>query len=92
MITVEVNGYLLPGILVDTGASHSACSLNALDYLDVEEEDITREKIFCKGFNNIQIEVIGTVQLAITIGPLTSITKFMVVECDLAEPLILGRT
>ena len=46
VITVEVNGYLLPGILVDTGASRSACSLNTLDYLDVGEEEITKEKIF----------------------------------------------
>ena len=92
MITVEVNGYLLPGILVDTRASRSACSLNTLDYLDVGEEEITKEKIFCKGFDNSQTEVIETVQLAITIDPLTSITKVMVVECELAEPLILGRT
>ena len=35
ILTIDINGYLLLGVLVDTGASRSAYSLTTLDYLDI---------------------------------------------------------
>ena len=92
IITVDINGYLLLGTLVDIGASRSACSITTLDYLDIKEEEITRQSVLCQGYDNNRTEALETVQLAVTIGPLTSITTVMVMEHDLSEPLILGRS
>ena len=89
---MDINAYLLPGTLVDTGASRSACSLTTLDYLDIEEEEITKRSVLCQGYDNSRTEALGTVQLEITIGPLTSVTSIVVMEHDLSEPLILGRS
>ena len=47
IVTVYINDYLLLSTLVDIGASQSACSLTTLDYLDVEEEEITRQSVLC---------------------------------------------
>ena len=92
IITVDIDGYPLPGVLVDTGASWSACSLNTLHYLDIGEEPIIKQGFLCKGYDNSQKGALGTVQLEITEGPPTSITNVIVMEQDLLEPLILGRS
>ena len=41
IITVDINNYPLPGVLVDTDASKNVCSLSTLDYLGIEENEIT---------------------------------------------------
>ena len=92
IITVGANDYPLPGVLVDIGASRSVCSLTTLDYLDVGKEQISKHRFTYAAYDNSQWEAYGTIQLEITVGPLTSTTTVIVMEQDLSEPLILGRS
>ena len=92
IISVDVNDYPLLGVLVDTRASRSVCSLFTLDYLEMEEKEITRHHFTCAAYDRSQREAIKTVQMDITVGPLTSTTMVIIIEEDLVEPLILGRS
>ena len=44
IISVDINDYPLPRVLVDTGASRGVFSLSTLEYLDIEESKITRRR------------------------------------------------
>ena len=92
IITVDINDYPLPRVLVDTGASRSVCSLTTLDYLDIREEQISKHRFTCAAYDNSQREALGNVQLEITVSPLTSTTTVIVMGHDLSEPLILQRS
>ena len=61
IIPVDVNNCSLPRVLVDTGASRNVCSLSTLNYLYIEESDVTRLRFACAAYDNSQREAIGTV-------------------------------
>ena len=92
IITVDIDNCSLPGVLIDTGASRSLCSLSTLNFLGIEENKITKCRFACTAYDKSKKEAIGTIQMDVTIGPLTSATLVVVMEEDLAEPLILGRS
>ena len=91
-ISVDNNNCPLPGVLVDTCASKSVCSLSTLDHLGIEENKVTKHRFACTTYDKSLREAIRTIQMVVTIGPLTNTTTVIVMEEDLAEPLILGRS
>ena len=92
IISVDIINCHLAGVLVDTGASRSVCYLSTLNYLEIDENEITSHRFACAVYEKSQREAIETVQMDITIGPLISTTIVIIMEHDLVEPLILGRS
>ena len=92
MISVDVNNFPLPGVLIDTSASKNVCSLSTLDHLGIVENKVTKHRFACAAYDKSLREAVGTIQLNITIGPVTSTTMVIEMEEELVEPLILGRS
>ena len=92
IIFVDVNNRLHLGVLFDTSASKNVCSLSTLNTLGIEETEVTKHRFACAAYDKSQREAMGTIKLNITIGPLTSTTIVIVMEEDIAQSLILGRS
>ena len=87
-----INDYVLQGVLVDTRASRSLSSLSTIWSLGINEDGLDKTPFMCTGFDQSEKLALGIVQMEITVGPLTSTTIVIIMEEEVLEPLILGRS
>ena len=88
-ITLECNGRITPGILVDTGSAFNLCSKELYEGMKGETLLPTDQTI--TSFDNTPRKALGLVDLFLEHHGLVSVQNFLVVDVPETFTLILGR-
>lgn len=79
-IIVEAHGKRIPQVLVDNGSMINVMPLKTSSCLGLQTSDFTSSAIIVRAYDNTQTEVIGIINLKVTIGPVLCAIKFQVLE------------
>ncbi|CAL9001582.1 unnamed protein product, partial [Prunus brigantina] len=87
----QINDVFIRRALVDTGSSVNILPLSVLTAAGIPLSKIIQSQTSISGFGNKSEVTIGHVQVNLKVGPIRSLTKFYVVDVDVAYHALLGR-
>ena len=90
-ISVNCNTDALSNVLVDTGSSLNVMAKTAYNQLSFESAPLKRSDVRVKAFDGSRKNVLGEVDLPITIGPHVFQITFQVMDIQASYSCLLGR-
>ncbi|CAL2265922.1 unnamed protein product [Prunus armeniaca] len=87
----QVNDVFIRRALVDTGSSVNILPLFVLTAASIPLSKIVQSQTSISGFGNQSEVTVGYMQVNLKVGPIRSLTKFYVVDVDVAYHALLGR-
>ena len=90
-ITIDAKGKRIPMVLIDDGSALNMCPLKTVSYLGLSIEDFVPTDQHVRTYDNSRREVLGTVTLELTIGPMIKKVEFQVLNIALCFNMLFGR-
>ena len=90
-ISVNCKTDALSNVLVDTGSSLNVMAKTTYDQLSYQGTPLSRSEVLVKAFDGSRKNVLGAVNLPITIGPHIFHITFQVMDIQAAYSCLLGR-
>ena len=90
-ITVDAKGKRIPMVLIDDGSAFNVCPLKTASCLGLSIEDFVPIDQHVRAYDNYRREVLGTITLEITIGPMVKKVEFQVLNIASCFNMLLGR-
>ena len=90
-ITINAKGKRIPMVLIDDGSSLNVCPLKTASCLGLSIENFVPTDQHVKAYNNNRREVLGTITLELTIGPMIKKVEFQVLNIASCFNMLLGR-
>ena len=90
-ITVDAMGKRIPMVLVDDGSTLNVCPLKIASCLGLSIEDFVPTDQHVRAYDNGRREVLGTITLELTIGPMVKKVDFQVLNIALCFNMLLRR-
>jgi len=90
-ISVNCKTDALSNVLVDTGSSLNVMAKTAYDQLSYKGTPLRRSEVMVKAFDGSRKNVLGEVDLPITIGPHVFQITFQVMDIQASYSCLLGR-
>ena len=90
-ITVDAMGKRILMVLVDDGSALNVCPLKTTSCLGLNIEDFVPTDQHVRAYNNSRREVLGTITLELTIGPMVKKVDFQVLNIALCFNMLLKR-
>ncbi|CAL8079297.1 unnamed protein product [Prunus armeniaca] len=87
----QINDVFIRRALVDTGSSVNILPLSVLTAAGIPLSKIVQSQTSISGFGNKSEVTVGHLQVHLKVGPIRSLTKFYVVDVDVAYHALLGR-
>ncbi|CAL8091810.1 unnamed protein product [Prunus armeniaca] len=87
----QINDVFIRRALVDTGSSVNILPLSVLTAASIPLSKIVQSQTSISGFGNQSEVTVGYMQVNLKVGPIQSLTKFYVVDVDVAYHTLLGR-
>ncbi|CAL8095480.1 unnamed protein product [Prunus armeniaca] len=87
----QINDVFIRRALVDTGSSVNILPLSVLTAAGIPLSKIVQSQTNISGFGNKSEVTVGHLQVHLKVGPIRSLTKFYVVDVDVAYHALLGR-
>ncbi|CAL2229206.1 unnamed protein product [Prunus armeniaca] len=87
----QINDVFIQRGLVDTGSSVNILPLSVLTAAGIPLSKIVQSQTSISGFENQSEVTVGYMQVNLKVGPIRSLTKFYVVDVDVAYHALLGR-
>ncbi|CAL2272159.1 unnamed protein product [Prunus armeniaca] len=87
----QINDVFIRRALVDTGSSVNILPLSVLTAAGIPLSKIVQSQTSISGFGNQSEVTVGYMQVNLKVGPIRSLTKFYVVDVDVAYHALLGR-
>ncbi|CAL2229478.1 unnamed protein product [Prunus armeniaca] len=87
----QINDVFIRRALVDTGSSVNILPLSVLTAASIPLSKIVQSQTSISGFGNKSEVTVGHMQVNLKVGPIRSLTKFYVVDVDVAYHALLGR-
>ncbi|CAL2257560.1 unnamed protein product [Prunus armeniaca] len=87
----EINDVFIRRDLVDIGSSVNILPLSVLMAAGIPLFEIVQSQTSISGFGNKSEVTVGHMQVNLKVGPIRSLTKFYVVDVDVAYHALLGR-
>ncbi|CAL8992919.1 unnamed protein product [Prunus brigantina] len=87
----QINDVFIRRALVDTGSSVNILPLSVLTAAGIPLSKIVQSQTSISGFWNQSEVTVGYMQVNLKVGPIRSLTKFYVVDVDVAYHALLGR-
>ncbi|CAL2277936.1 unnamed protein product [Prunus armeniaca] len=88
----QINDVFIRRALVDTGSSVNILPLSVLTAAGIPLSKIVQSQTNISGFGNKSEVTVGHLQVNLKVGPIRSLTKFYVVDVDVAYHALLGRS
>ena len=79
-ITIDAIGKRIPMVLIDDGSARNVCPLKPASWLGLSIEDFVPTDQHVRMYDNSRREVLGTVTLELTIGPIIKKVEFQVLN------------
>ena len=79
-ITVDAKGKRIPMVLIDDGSALNVCPLKTASFLGFSIKDFMPTDQHVREYDNNRREVLGTVTLELTIGPMINKVEFQVMN------------
>ena len=89
-IIVDALGKRIPMVLVDDGSALNMCPLKIASCLGLSVEDFVPTNQHVKAYDNSRREVLGTITLELTIGPMVKKVDFQVLNIASCFNMLLG--
>ena len=83
-------GKRIPMVLVDDGSALNVCPLKTTSYLGLSIKDFVPTDQHVRAYNNSRREVLGTITLELTIGPMVKKVDFQVLNIASCFNMLLG--
>ena len=90
-ITVDAKGKRIPMVLIDDGNALNVCPLKTASCLGLSIEDFVLTNQHVKEYDNSRREVLGTITLEFTIGPMVKRVEFQILNIASCFKMLLGR-
>ncbi|KAK9042316.1 hypothetical protein V6N11_017393 [Hibiscus sabdariffa] len=90
-ITTRCKGNMLSGVLVDNGSALNVLPLATLKKLPIDSTHMKPYQNTVRSFNGTQREVIGKIEVPLTIGPSEYEVDFIVMDIKPTYSCLLGR-
>ncbi|KAL4626725.1 hypothetical protein ACB092_05G118300 [Castanea dentata] len=91
-ITVDTKGKRIPWILIDDESALNVCPLKTVSCLGLSIEDfVPTDQHHLRAYENSRREVLETVTLELTIGPMIKKVEFQVLNISSCFSMLLGR-
>ncbi|KAF8407326.1 hypothetical protein HHK36_006453 [Tetracentron sinense] len=90
-ITVLCNEMIVARVLIDNGSALNVCPRATIQSLGISEENIKPNGMTIRAFDSSKRQVVGEIDLEVTIGPHNFDITFQVVDIPAAFNLLLGR-
>ena len=90
-IIVDSMGKRIPKVLIDDGSALNVCPLKTTSCLGLNIEDFVPTDQHVRAYNNSRREVLGTITLELTIGPMVKKVDFQVLNIALCFNMLLKR-
>ncbi|CAL2276822.1 unnamed protein product [Prunus armeniaca] len=87
----QINDVFIRRALVDTGSSVIILPLSVLTAAGIPLSKIVQSQTSISSFGNQSEVTVGYMQVNLKVGPIRSLTKFYVVDVDVAYHALLGR-
>ncbi|CAL8993068.1 unnamed protein product [Prunus brigantina] len=87
----HINDVFVRRALVDTGSSVNILPLSVLTAAGIPLSKIVQSQTSISGFENKSEITMGHMQVNLKVGPIRSLTKFYVLDVDVAYHALLGR-
>ena len=84
-------GKRIPTVLVDDGSALNFCPLKTASYLGLSIEDFVPIDQHVRAYDNSRREVLGTITLELTIGPMVKKVDFQVLNIASCFNMLLGQ-
>ena len=89
-ITVDAKGKRIPMVLIDDGNALNVCPLKTASCLGLSIEDFVLTNQHVKEYDNSRREVLGTITLELTIGPMVKRVEFQILNIASCFNMLLG--
>ena len=90
-ITVDAKGKRIPMVLIDDGSALNVCHLKTVSCLGLSIKDFVPIDQHVRAYDNSRREVLGTVTLDLTIGPMIKKVEFQVLNIASCFNMLIGR-
>ena len=90
-ITIDAKGKRIPMVLIDDRSVLNVCPLKTASCLGLSIKDFVPTDQLVREYDNSKREVLGTVTLELTIGPMIKKVEFQVLNIALCFNMLLGR-
>ena len=90
-IIVDSMGKRIPMVLIDYGSALDVCPLKTASCLGLSIEDFVPTDQHVRAYDNSRREVLGTITLELTIGPIVKKVDFQVLNIVSCFNMLLGR-
>ncbi|RHN54409.1 putative retrotransposon gag domain, aspartic peptidase domain-containing protein [Medicago truncatula] len=90
-ISVNCKSDMISNVLVDTGSSLNVMPKTTLDQLSYRGTPLRRSTFLVKAFDGSRKNVLGEIDLPITIGPENFLITFQVMDINASYSCLLGR-
>nr|XP_025884578.1 uncharacterized protein LOC112940521 [Solanum lycopersicum] len=90
-ITVKCELSYVTQVLIDGGSGANICPLSTLQKLNVCAERVRPNNVCVRAFDGSKTDVIGEIELVLTIGPVDFAVNFQVLDINASYNLLLGR-
>ena len=90
-IIVDAKGKRIPMVLIDDGSALNVCPLKTTSCLGLSIEDFVSTDQHVRAYDNSRREVLGTMTLELTIGPMIKKVEVQVLNIASCFNMLLGR-
>ncbi|XP_069144443.1 uncharacterized protein [Solanum lycopersicum] len=90
-ITVKCELLYVTLVLIYGGSGANICPLSTLHKLNVSAERVRPNNVCVRAFDGSKTDVIGEIELVLTIGPVDFAVNFQVLDINASYNLLLGR-
>ena len=80
IVDAKGKGKMIPMVLIDDGSALNVCPLKTASCLGLSIEDFVPTDQYVRAYDNSRREVLGTVTLELTIGPMIKKVEFQVLK------------
>ena len=87
----KCNGRIVSRVLIDNRSSLNVCPLATLRLLGVDPSEVRPSSVIVRAFDRSKREIVGEVELVVTIRPQNFIIPFQVLDIPRSFNLLLGR-
>ncbi|XP_039036221.1 uncharacterized protein LOC120172975 [Hibiscus syriacus] len=90
-ITIQCKGHVLSRVLIDNGSALNVMPLVTLKKLSVDSTHMRNCQSIVRSFDGTKKEVLGKIDIPLTIGPSTYEVEFLVIDIMPSYNCLLGR-
>ncbi|XP_075665438.1 uncharacterized protein LOC142635109 [Castanea sativa] len=91
-ITVDAKGTSILMVLIDDGSALNVCPLKTTSCLGLSIEDFVPTDQHVRAYDNSRREVLGTITLELSIGPMIKKVEFQVLNITSCFNMLLGQS